>query len=368
MATKDYPESIINVFFTIVSKTPQGGATMEDLREAYSDVKDNLPSERTIQRMVRRLQMHFDPLAYGETPEDGEEPESKRFNDSEYELPEPNTGIKKVRRGRKTYYQFQGNFSAPSISINEALLTALSIYPQHRGILKDTYKEVMQKLMGDALKGISSYIKLNSEIDNHLYVADPYPIDSKKNAKMIEEIFRAIREQKCVRLKYLRTYDGTLTERIVEPYGLICRFNNWYLTGYCQIRKERRVFHLVHIQSFRVLETSRFNIPKNFSFKDEYKTSWAIHTGTSPKKPEKVTLHISKGVAERFRVMKFHPTQTIKELKDGAVEASYSISEPNEMISWLASWGNTIKVQKPETLRIAVIENLKATIEHYSGN
>ena len=38
-----------------------------------------------------------------------------------------------------------------------------------------------------------------------------------------------------------------MTERIVDPYHVVCRYGRWYLVGYCHLRTDQRVFRLDHI-------------------------------------------------------------------------------------------------------------------------
>ncbi len=364
MANNIFPETMLNVFLTILNKTPSGGATMEDMQEAYSDISGKVPAKRTIQRIIRRLKGLFDPLAHGETADSFEDEEFEEGCLDE-EIGESEIGIKKRHIDNKDYYFFHGNFKTPSIDINEALLSLLSSYPQNRSMLKEAYKNAMQQILGDAMKGISTYIKLISEIDTHVYVAEPVPADAQKHARIIEDVFRAMRDKKCVRLKYISTFDGSFTERIVEPYGLICRFNNWYLTGFCKERKERRVFHLVHIQDLRVLDTSTYKMPKGFSLSEEYSDKWAIRTGGEPAKPQKVRLLVNKGVAARFRALKFHQSQKVINRKNGEAEVIFKLTYPDEIIPWLVGWGNTIKILEPEDLKKKTLETLKNTLKHH---
>ncbi|PKM79157.1 MAG: WYL domain-containing protein, partial [Firmicutes bacterium HGW-Firmicutes-13] len=63
-------------------------------------------------------------------------------------------------------------------------------------------------------------------------------------------------------------YDGSTTKREVDPYGLICRFNNWYLIGFCREKQNRRVFLLDHIQRLKVKENSVISLPADFSLRD----------------------------------------------------------------------------------------------------
>ena len=66
--TGDFPEALVKILLTVMEKTPEGGATLEDLKDAYRETRGNIPSDKTIYRAVRRLNLIFDPLAYGETP------------------------------------------------------------------------------------------------------------------------------------------------------------------------------------------------------------------------------------------------------------------------------------------------------------
>jgi len=359
-----YPEIMTNIFFTIQSLTPSGGATMEDLKEAYREVEGSTPSRRTIYRILKRLQLLFDPLAYGETPEEGEKLEEDTFPEGEA-LVASTRGIKRMKKNNKTFYLFEGEFKAPPIDLNEALLTALSLYPHHRGLLKDAFKDIMDKLLRDVLMGLSSYVRMINDIDSYVYVAEPVPQDSQKQAEIINKAFKGIREKKRLWIKYLRTYDGALTERTLEPYGLLCRFNNWYLTGYCQEREERRLFLLAHIREIKVLEKSPFQMPPGYSIKNEYSQVWAVHTTGEKIVEEKVRLWVSKGVAERFRVLKFHPSQTVKELGRGEIEVSFHLKGADEMVPWLLSWGIGIKVLEPQWLRQAMVSSLKGILGFY---
>ena len=59
----DHPETMLKVFWLLSEKAPDGGATMDDLLEAYAEVKGNEPNERTIRRIIDRINLLFDPEA-----------------------------------------------------------------------------------------------------------------------------------------------------------------------------------------------------------------------------------------------------------------------------------------------------------------
>jgi predicted DNA-binding transcriptional regulator YafY len=361
----NHPEAITNILVRILEKTPLGGATIEDLEEAYEEVKGIYPSRKTIYRALERLELLFDPLARGESPEEGEDPDDERSTWLDDDLPGPLVGIKRVKRNRKTYYVFEGQMAAPAFNINESLYAALSLYPQYRGMLKDAYHKIMRKLLAESLAGVSIYNLLINEIENHVHVAEPVPADPKKFTHLISEIFTALRQKNRIKIKYLRTYDGVETERIVEPYGLLNRFNNFYLTGYCLKSEANRIFHVVHIRELTIIEDSHFRMPSSYSLKRAYSQAWATWTSEGNVALEDVRIRVCCGTAERFRVINFHESQKVRELENGEIEITFRLTGASEMVPWIASWGPDLMVLEPQWLREAVVAYLQKALDGY---
>ncbi len=361
-----HPEAITSILVRILEKTPGGGATIEDLEEAYEEVKGTIPSRKTIYRALERLELLFDPLARGENLEEGEEPEETEYPWLDENLPGPLAGIKRVKRDRKTYYLFDGQLAASDFNINESLYAALSLYPQYRGMLKDAYHKVMRKLLAETLAGVSIYNLLINEIENHVHVSEPTPSDPDKFAQMVSEIFGALRHRKRLKIKYLRTYDGQETERIIEPYGLLSRFNNYYLTGYCLSSGGNRIFHVVHIRDLKVIGDSNYKMPSSYSLEKAYSHAWATWTSEGGAQLESIRLWVCCGTAERFRAINFHTSQQVKELDGGEIEVAYKLTGANEMIPWIASWGPDIKVLEPTWLGNDVAAYLASALKNYT--
>ena len=168
-----------------------------------------------------------------------------------------------------------------------------------------------------------------------------------------------------MRLSYLRTYDGAVTERVVEPHGLLCRLNNWYLTGRCTQRRQRRVFLLLNIKELEVIENSFYRMPPGFSLKEAYQDVWGTWTDDESGELERVRLKVRAGPAERFRHNLFHESQQAKELPGGELEVVYRLTAAQEMIPWLMSWGDAVEVLEPAWLREQLINNLQETLRYY---
>ncbi len=238
---RDFPEALVKILLTIMKKTPDGGATMEDLKDAYQETRGSTPSNKTIYRSIRRLNLIFNPLAYGENPEKVECEDKDDIADDENDMEEFKPVIRSRRKG-KTRYLFNGELPTSSIDANNALLMALGLYSQQRGLLKGHFETAIREILRDMLARISAYNNVFREIERHIHVSGYGSANPGKNVTKIKEIMRAIHHRKIIRMEYLRSYDGTLTKREVEPYGLVCRLNNWYLIANCLQQQKERVF------------------------------------------------------------------------------------------------------------------------------
>lgn len=371
--TGDYPEALVKILLTVMEKTPDGGATLDDLKKAYQDVRGSYPSSKTIYRAIRRLNLIFDPLAYGEQPGPEGEPEkeSEGFTEESEEDVVFDESFPLAIQSRRlkglTRYIFTGELPTSSIDANQALMMALGLYTQQRGLLKGHFETVIREILRDLLARISAYNNIFRNIDQHIHVSGFGPADPSKNFLKIREIMRAVHHRKRIRLDYLRSYDGTLTKREVEPYGLICRFNKWYLVAFCLQQQKRRIFLLDHAQRLAVLEGSSFVWPDDFSLHEEYSSAWGVWTpdDEAPQELETVRLKVTKGIAERFRLVSFHDSQEVKMLPGEEAEVVFKVTGASEMIPWLMSWGASVQVLEPLWLREAIVSSLEQALKVY---
>ena len=58
--------------------------------------------------------------------------------------------------------------------------------------------------------------------------------------------------------------------------------------------------------------------------------------------------------ADYIREKKWHPSQTLRDLKDGGAELTMSLSSLAEVQRWVLSWGGEAKVLQPRELAEAV--------------
>jgi len=360
------PEVLVKILITVIEKTPRGGATMEDLKEAYREVKDAVPADKTIYRNLRRLNELFSPQIVEREKEEGKESKeggpSKALKQKDLAICSKSDGFGKTR------YIYTGKKLVSKYDSNQALLIVLGLYSQQRSILKDHFEKVMASIMAEVLYSQKGGTSFFTELEDHIHVSGSGTADSRKLLRKIAEIVRAIDDCKVVKIDYVRTYDGERRTREVEPYGLVCRYGNWYLYGLCREHNQMRIYLLDQVQWLKVVESSTFKRPAAFALKDVFGSSWGIMLLDEEQKAkvEIVRLRVKKGIAERFKAVCFHDSQETKCLSDGEAEVCFKVAGAGEMIPWLVSWGSLIEVLEPQWLREQLLEFVQKIDKIYS--
>jgi predicted DNA-binding transcriptional regulator YafY len=64
------------------------------------------------------------------------------------------------------------------------------------------------------------------------------------------DVLAAIHERRSARIRYAPAGERA-TERTIEPLGLVCRGDAWWLVAYCRLRRDARAFRLDAIARWR---------------------------------------------------------------------------------------------------------------------
>lgn len=164
---------------------------------------------------------------------------------------------------------------------------------------------------------------------------------------VVETVSLAARQGRQVWLRY-RTGANEETERVLNPYGVVCHNGRWYTVGYCHLREQTRVFRLDRVQQVE-LRTETFSPPANFPILEHIIQSFAAI-------PDiwnvEVLLLTSLEQAQR----KVPPgLATLTEQTQGII-LSASINDLTWMARFLVSLGDPFIIQQPAELRTALQE------------
>ncbi len=251
--------------------------------------------------------------------------------------------------GKERLYRLDAGY-LPSISPEKAMIIFLSLLQQKGTALAGHANEIKDALIGTLFKYKYSPQSLPlDELQERIYLveeqlADPVAV-GKTFAKLVQALWNCYR----IKLFYYVAYSGQNTERVVEPYGLICKQHHWYLVAYCLIRKAIRVFRVDQITEVFPYASEHFDYPQDFSLKDYMDRSWGVITGGEV---SKVRLKFSSEVAHRVTRLIYHPSQIIEDrLADGSVIMSFDVCGITEMKTWIVQWNDMVEILEPEWLR-----------------
>ena len=124
----------------------------------------------------------------------------------------------------------------------------------------------------------------------------------------LETLQGALSQQRQVRLEYFSGSRAELSDRVVEPWGLVAALGYWYLVGLDHLSGEERMFRADRIKSARLLEEPAV-VPDDFD-PGRYRGAWRGGAGGTT-----MTLEVSPEVARWFE--EYYPTTASKELTDG---------------------------------------------------
>ncbi len=119
---------------------------------------------------------------------------------------------------------------------------------------------------------------------------------------------QALAHNKQLKLEYFSASSGKLTERSVEPWGLVAALGRWYLVALDHLSAEERMFRTDRIKSVTMLDEPA-ETPADFD-PQRYRGAWVGGGGGS-----EVSLEISPEVALWFE--EYYPVLAAEQAGDG---------------------------------------------------
>lgn len=272
-------------------------------------------------------------------------------------------GIRIAPHGKKGYEMLSDFFLPPlNLDFKEALalVTAASFYRAAEGkqavevldraIHKIT--SVLPKLTGSTLNRIAPQIEVP-----HLQMSD---IDETQPHK--ETLYEAIRERRSVKIAYNSFSSGQKTHHRLSPYAVLFRKRAWYVIGRSETFNRVFTFRINRIDSLSITNLG-YKIPEDFSVQKYLAKSWDVMLGPDTR----VVILFAPRVAPLIREVNWHPTQQIRELKDGVIRFEVTVAGWQEIGWWVLSWGDEATVIKPKALQKWILQTAQDMVQLYAG-
>ncbi|GHO44814.1 helix-turn-helix transcriptional regulator [Ktedonospora formicarum] len=268
-------------------------------------------------------------------------------------------------RGRYGAYFLRPGFKLPPLMFTneEALALTLGLFAARKlGLAEAT----------PSIEGVAAKVErvlpleLRESMQALQNTLEFHYLDTRKTirAEIISVLSTAAQLERRVHLSY-QAFKGDISEREVDPYGLVYRVGYWYMAGYCHLRKELRSFRLDRILD-ATMRAEHFTRPTNFNCL-EYVTKGI------PMTPARWYVEvILETTLEEARTMVPPARAVLEQVIDQERQVLFKcyVDELDWLAHSLASLECPFIVRQPDELRDALFrqaERMRALAEHASS-
>ncbi len=170
----------------------------------------------------------------------------------------------------------------------------------------------------------------------------------------LQQLRRAIIQRRTVHFRYHARYgeDG-VTLRDADPYALIHVAGTWMLTAYCHLRHDNRNFRLDRMEELVILNQT-FTRPPDFKIQ--------------PSGQEDRTLVVralfDHQIARRVQESPSY-YQVAQEQHPEGLLITFTVRQPNDILTWLLGWGSHVRVLEPESLREMLAHEAQGILQNH---
>lgn len=174
---------------------------------------------------------------------------------------------------------------------------------------------------------------------------------AQKAPSALAAIFSSIAEKTQVVLVYQALGAAEETERTIEPVGVFHDNNNWYIFGYCHLRKEYRQFRTDRI---RDIKKTDFEFTIEHNDLETYLQKEKLTNNT------KVRIIIDKKIAKYINEEKRYYGHVAEKEIDDQIEMTFMCRDiENGFSRWYLMFGDYARIIEPERLKTRVLELLE---------
>lgn len=176
------------------------------------------------------------------------------------------------------------------------------------------------------------------KIDNSIAVYKSRKIQ-KSLPNLLQILLSSINDKLIVEIDYTNA-DGDSSKRSLEAVGITYSYPNWYLSAWCHLRKEYRMFRLDRISNITITNDLHSRVHPSLES--------LLNEAESPRCLTQVVLLTSKETA-RYNADKCYFMGLVdeKELANGQIEQTYMAYSLEPLARWVLANADTTSVVSP---------------------
>ncbi len=176
----------------------------------------------------------------------------------------------------------------------------------------------------------------------------------------LDTLRRAAEDLLEVEMTYFGASRGKLTDRVVQPHGLVHRGGVWYLVAWCTEREAERIFRLSRVRSAELTDRI-FDPPEDFDPAAFLNRELTIPAEGAREVVIRFAPEDARWVQERWSEDYLDPQP------DGGLLARlYDVSD-EYVLAYVASFGGRSSIENPPELAEKLRKQARAALDRYIG-
>ena len=221
--------------------------------------------------------------------------------------------------------------------------------------IKDDVEDIHSRRLRENFEIVNA-IRLSKGFGQSLIFEERRSLGTEHMAGLIH----AIQNRLTVKFEYHKFWDESVSTRTVNPVALKESRNRWYLIA--QDEDMVKNFALDRIKDL-VISEYKFS-PVDYNIHEEFDNCFGIINGTN-EKAQKVVLSFTPQEGRYVQSLPLHHSQQLILKNQEEIRFSYYIRPTYDFRMELLSYGDQVKVLKPESLQKAVKTQLQKALKGY---
>jgi predicted DNA-binding transcriptional regulator YafY len=184
------------------------------------------------------------------------------------------------------------------------------------------------------------------------------------NPDVMSVLTEAVKKNQTIAITYHPLQKDDARTYVIDPYVLRQSHGAWYLAG-----RDHRSGYIPMFNVSRMVAAvptgSEFDYEAaGFDSNAYFEETFGVY---ETNERQRVVLRFSGVAARLISERQWHPSQKLREIRNGDVELEMVVSHLDDIWPWVLSWGKNVKVTQPKALRDRICKEAEGIQSHYSG-
>ena len=263
---------------------------------------------------------------------------------------------------QRGYIYTEPNWSMPSLRITEGELFALMIAEQALEAYAGTaWGESLKRVFDRLIAALPDRIEVAPRELLPRFSFDPAPT-ARVNPDVMNALVTSIKENQSLSMVYQPLWKKEPREYLIDPYVLRQSHGGWYLAAGDHRSGHTPMFNVSRIVKAQPTGGEFDYAAAEFDAKEYFDETFGVF---ATQKRQKVALRFSGVAARLVTERQWHPSQKLKELRNGNVELEMTVSHLDDVWPWVLSWGKNVRAIRPKALKDRLLTETKGIQAQY---